>query len=178
MRRLPALLFVIVLLISLSGCRTYVWLPENRIWPKKPAFGIVPSTNIVEYMDSGIDCNSVYVFRLESGRGFNYLRFWPNGKMLVRPTVGIPTLQDAESFTNAYIGYYRLTNGTVSSEVFLPAGSPPWACGYEVLESQIEKEVILHLSSSFNGCRPKDLRKYNIRFVKHPMPGMKRQPDW
>lgn len=178
MKRLLIVCLPLICVMFSAGCTTHMWLTESRIWPVNPRFRIIPSTNTIEYMNSGLEFDVVYTRALFTAGGFNYLRFWSNGRVLIRPTDRRPMLQDVESFTNAYVGYYRVEGDIVSCEVFLPAGSPPWACGYELVKSRIETNGLHELSASFNGCRPKDLRKYNIRFGKQPMPGMKRQPDW
>ncbi|MBA4388682.1 MAG: hypothetical protein C0404_11925 [Verrucomicrobia bacterium] len=170
--------FCVCLICVATGCLGPVVLPEGRAWPAKPAFSIMPSSNIVEYTRSGIDFDAVYVIPLKTAGGFNYLRFWPTGRLLVRPTDHPPTLIDVEDFTSAFIGYYTVNGDLIKYEVFVPAGSPPWAYGYELIENKLETNSILELRSSFNGSMADDMGKYNLRYVKQPMPGMKRQPDW
>jgi len=165
-------------LLFLTGCWTHTWLSEGRIWPKRPSFTIVPPTNQVAYQTSGVSYDAVYVYSNACGEGYNFLRFWPNGRVMIRPTPQIPTLEDAESFTNAYIGYFRVEGSKLFTEFFLPAGSPPWASGYHFIESIIDGDKIVDIRSKFNDGDERDLKKNNMINTKHPMPGMKRQPDW
>lgn len=175
-------LFVSCLILGVmsihTGCTTHVWLTQHRIWPEIPAFTILPSTNAALYLEAGIDFDSVYVRNSLNNRGYLYYRFWPNGRVLLRSTVGRPTLEDVETFADASIGYYSTKASIVRSELYVPAGSPPWESGYELVESQIDKDSIVELNSRFNGSSAKDLLKYDLRYIKQPMPGMKRQPDW
>jgi hypothetical protein len=161
-----------------TGCTTHVWLTERRIWPETPRFTILPATNSAAYMESGIDFAAVYVRNSLNNRGFLYYRFWPNGRLLQRSTVECPTLQDVEDFAGAYVGYYSIRGDVIITETFVPAGSPPWACGYSLAESLLRTNEIVRQCSSFNGRSPKDLRQFNLRYVRQPMEGMKRQPDW
>src|SRR5258705_4393272 len=115
MRTTPTI-YVVAVLVALIGCRTDVKLSEHRHFPKMPNFSVHPHG---DYKASGIDFNAVYYNRHDPPTNsnlitsYNYFRFWPDGKVIVRALDHLPTKTDAEDFTRGYIGYYLITNRTI-----------------------------------------------------------------
>lgn len=165
-------------LAALVGCRTWLELPDDRYFPKRPGFSIEPEA-VPE--NSGLDFDAVYylphstVAGMEAYPGGNYYRFWPNGRVLVTFTQaeGPPSAAEADGFRSAYLGYYHVHEGRVTMEFYAPdAGVSDW---YGSVEAFVDKDGNLVKTWSKRGGHVGRARSV---FLRVPLAGMKRMPDW
>jgi hypothetical protein len=113
-----------LVLVLIQGCRSDVLLSEQRSFPKKPKFTIVPENYTAA---SGLDFNAVYYFHIPKPANSNepvetyyFLRFWPNGRVLKRYVLNhLPNKADAENFKHAYVGYYRVQGQNLVTELYI-----------------------------------------------------------
>lgn len=167
-------LFLCVLVAT--GCRTDTAISENRHVPKSPAFSLRPS----DYSGTDLlDFNAIYytVHEIHSATGaskaFNYYRFWPTGHVLSDFADRLPSRSEAEDFSNAYIGFFRLEDHGIVMEFFAPnTGRWKWDYGREY--GFIEDGSII-VTNSVIGARSWTNRSV---FTRYPIEGLMRKPDW
>ncbi|MBP7830097.1 MAG: hypothetical protein KA248_09295 [Kiritimatiellae bacterium] len=174
--RLPSLSTLLVCVAVLSGCRTDRVISEFRHVPKNPRFSIQPADYTRTDM---LDFQAVYytVDEAETKYGtrkaYNYLRFWPTGHVLIDFADHLPDAKEAEDFSHAYLGYYRLHERKIVLEFFSP-DTGRWRWDYGRDSGYVDGDSIV-ITSSTLGARSWENR---IAFTRHPVEGLKRRPDW
>jgi hypothetical protein len=132
-----------------------------------------------DYKASGIDFNAVYYNRHDPPTNsnlvasYNYFRFWPDGRVIVRALDHLPTKTDVEDFTRGYIGYYLITNRTIVTEVFIPNTATfrwDYCRGYAVLTN----DEIVELRQEMG----RQTLETNDRYRNLSFGELVRQPDW
>ena len=165
-----------------SGCVSWILdsktIPETRGFPKRPNFSIHPKE---QPQDNGLDFNAVYCRKgfhdLPGGRrvvSYNFMRFWPSGHVYIRPIEGIPSLEDAESFYRAYVGFYEMDGEKITLELY----SSHW--GYLKSWGTVSQDSIhIHVTEQRNEAgKYFGKNKMNKEYFKHPVDGLSREPDW
>lgn len=179
MKRRKIIVFVFSATLAF-GCIAKKGVPisENRVFPREPAFTIMPVNG---YSNVGIDYNSVYCVRFESiGKNnkvsvsYNYYRFWPNGRVLIKSSEYLPTKESVESFEGAYLGYYKVNGRNLVMEFFIPdSGIMDW--DYIRTYALIGKDQIIELRSEIRGEREPGEGEV---FIKLHLGELVRKPDW
>jgi hypothetical protein len=160
----------------LSGCRSDVALPESRHFPKTPRFSILPQNS---FAGSGLEFDAVYTSRSDPPANsdrlitYSYLRFWPNGRVLSNYRDHVPTKQDAEDFTHAYLGYYQVTNDKVTAELFVP-NNAKFQWDYVRIHLTVRGDTIVKKMEEMGG---QTLRS-ETTYQKTSFDKLERQPDW
>ena len=115
---------VLFLLLFVTGCATRkpTYLYEETWFPKKKGFSIQPEP-WTDYSDSPLDFDAVYLRctnEYVSGPMCAYWRFWPNGRVLSKtmPSPKKPTAEEADDFSDAYVGYYNITGKKIVIHTF------------------------------------------------------------
>ena len=88
----------------------YAYVSENRVFPKKPRFKVLP-----KHIDalSPLRTDGVYYMWMHwppdtPNPDCQYMRFWPDGRGLGWfVTARFPTTWDAESFNRVRMGFYH-----------------------------------------------------------------------
>lgn len=163
-------------LLGATGCRTDMTISENRHVPKRPAFSFGPG----DYSGTDLlDFNAIYYTTHEThsatgpSKSFNYYRFWPTGHVLSDFADHLPSRSEAEDFSHAYIGFFRLKDHGIVMEFFAPdTGQWKWDYGREY--GFIENGSIV-LTNAVIGSRSWTNRSV---FTKYPIEGLVRKPDW
>ncbi len=162
--------------LAATGCRTDTTISENRHVPKRPAFSFGPSDHSRTDL---IDFEAIYYTSHEThsatgpSASFNYFRFWPTGHVLIDFADHLPSRSEAEDFSYAYIGFFRLKDHSIVVELFAPdTGQWKWDYGCEY--GFIENGSIV-LTNSVIGSRSWTNRWV---FTKYPIDGLERKPDW
>ena len=162
--------------IVLAGCRTDMPMSEQRHAPKHPRFSLQPA----DYSATDLlDFNAVYYtvqdVPVKGGtwKAYNYFRFWPTGHVLSDFSDHLPVRSDAEDFSHAFIGFFRLDGRNIVMELFAPdTGQWRWDYGreYGVIE-----DGAIAVTNSQIGARSWTNREV---FRRHHIDGLERKPDW
>ena len=164
-------LVCLLALALLPACRSDVLLSEQRSFPKKPKFTILPKNYDAS---SGLDFNAVY-YRLVPTQTYYFYRFWPDGRVSKKYVMGrLPTQSDAEDFTHAYVGYYQIEGRQIETELFIPDPTAWIAWDYNRRYGVITGSNIIFSREEMRG---ETLEQEDV-FQKIPLGELKRQPDW
>ena len=192
-----ALIFVVgITLLFSSGCAAFFasdfyascfeWkvVSDSRQYPKKPIFTVLPS----EPSENGtlLDYSAVY-YRITEDFSFsdlqcgntnsptisyNFMRFWPQGHVYIRVLDHLPSTLEADCFRLADMGFYEVNGTNIIIELY----TPHW--GYISSYGFIDANEI----NFFATVRRDGWRQWrypqNSRYIKYPIGGMERQPDW
>jgi len=189
-----ALLFLMV--AAMTSCMSAVNLEGGRVWPRNPMFTIKPQNySEQELAHYGLRTDGVYVdiglhppeVNFPPGLGFrpsvpgtNFLRFWPNGRMMHKSSgksvMTAGNVAAADSFEYAIIGYYEFDgDGRLMHENYYSYGGK-WRYGtrvYEIEDNELWDCVPPSRGRSMHG----DIRSQRgYRFVQ--IEGMTAEPDW
>lgn len=162
--------------ILLSGCRTDVLISESRHVPKHPRFSIQPG----DYSGTKLlDFNAVYYTVHDTRRkegtttSYNYYRFWPSGHMIADYADHLPSRTEAEDFTHAYVGFFRLDGANISMELFAPnPGIGQW--DYGTMSGTLADGTVIVTVSRIGAM----VATQRTVFLKYHIDGFERQPDW
>lgn len=185
MRRFATLVLVVGLMVLAGGCgssyelsRTVgalTELPEGRVFPREPKFTIQPES---VGNDAGLDFAAVYYLDHSTlsgvtSNGGRYLRFWADGRVMLRFTGRKPTAADADQYDGGWLGYYQVKDGNVVIELFAPTPRE-YRWGYWKIEAEIDRDKLRLIQ----GERKRKVEAINRTYVKLPLTGMKRTTDW
>jgi hypothetical protein len=150
-------------------------LPEDRVFPTKPKFTVQPVT-VAD--GEGIDFEAVYYLDNRSIPGVsidggNYFRFWPDGRVMERCAGRKPSTEDADQFLGAWLGYYQVNEGKLVLEFFAPE-PVKYRWNYWKLEAVLQGDQI----RLQRGERNRKSETKNRVYVRVPLKGMERLPDW
>jgi hypothetical protein len=188
-------LLMILGLLNLLGCiKGYQegrLISEQRYYPKEPKFTIKPNGTDA-YSNSVLDFEVIYLQKVifnKKDYGYNYFRFWPNGRVLARLEDALPSREQAESFMGATIGYYYVSGKNLVIELYVRnPGILEWdyLTEYAIVEDNEIKEIKSVLSGRWEYYAEKPPDTYqsystyrsDCVFNKYKIEGLKRQPDW
>jgi hypothetical protein len=178
-------LLMILWVLDLCGCikdyQNGKLISEQRHFPMEPRFTIRPNS-IGEYSNSALDFEAIY-FQIREGIGYNYYRFWPNGRVLVRAEANLPSREQAESFMDATIGYYHISGNNLVIELYvMNPGINEWdyLIAYAIVEDSDLRETKSVLGGRWWYYTEEPAKTYQSYYVyrKYKIEGLKRQPDW
>ncbi|NLB68721.1 MAG: hypothetical protein GX804_03410 [Lentisphaerae bacterium] len=170
-----------------SGCaaiKTYwewssYWMSvsEGRIYPKRPKFSVVPQ----EPSDSnGLDLDAIYylwdTWTNRSGgivKDCQYMRFWRSGEVYGGFVENrLPTTSDGDSLQGVRMGFYNLADSNLIVEINTPD------C-YIVSRGVVytNRLVFYEYINRLPGGYSSQFNRTNT-FIRLPLSGMSRQPDW
>ncbi|PIE70949.1 MAG: hypothetical protein CSA22_06005 [Deltaproteobacteria bacterium] len=169
-------------LLLIIGCFywTDIELPDGRHIPKKFNFSIAPATDdIIE--STLIDYNAIYYVKhndLISGldqESYSYYRFWPNGRVMEKLSNILPSQDDAEDFSNAEIGYFKIDGTELVIELFIPDTTiMNW--GYILIFANIiDGKIVFNKTVSQNKV---STGMDGITYKPLKFDKLSREPDW
>ena len=104
---------LILLVIIVIGCKTYYKNDAGGIRPKKPKFTYNNPPYQLKTEDL-IDTNSVYISINRKDDGFNFIRFFPNGRFFENSYLSYinekPLVAYNDYNNGGFIGYYKVNN--------------------------------------------------------------------
>lgn len=178
MRRKIVKVVLIVMCFGITACAHYhrIELSQKRFYPKKPKFTIIPNG---KFENVGIDFNAIYYKKYERLLNnkkhvtYNYYRFWSNGRVLYRSIGKDPYREEAEDFTEAVIGYYRVDGQYLIMEFFsFDYVALHW--DYVRVHAILKKDIIRTTHSEIRG----EIEGRPSSFIKRSFAELNRQPDW
>jgi hypothetical protein len=177
------------------GCASStIFLEGRRHFPAEPHFTVLPREyEAKELAAAGVRTDGAYVsigFRpqpdgdrrfarrsqSETSSSQYYYRFWPNGRVIGRPSRTQPlTPADADSFDDGWLGYYKPgSQGEIIAEIYSWQGGRGYY-DYNQIVFAIEGGT-LWVDYGNNYRRKGQLVQIGYRFV--PIVGLRAQPDW
>lgn len=179
---------IMVLTLSLTaGCAVFraYWewssyyekASEGRIFPKKPRFQITAKTVINPLAVIPAVYARQYVSTNQTGDvhvNYDFIRLWSSGHCYGRNVKGkAPTIDDVESFKQAYLGFYTIDGNEFSMELYFPDI-------YQRIWGQIDnnKIEITHSEQRYNHNGPVYKAQASITYYRLPISGAHRPPDW
>lgn len=170
-------LFIVIFLLSLGCIHTDIKISESRHYPKNPNFSI---HNDRDYSNSTIDYNAIYYSVFEENdldrKSYNWHRFWPNGRTLIDYSDKLPSADEAEDFTQAYLGYYKIVgHDELVMEYFVP-NTGRWCWDYLLVYAKIENDKIIIYKEEMNG-KVNEYLDILYRYNYNPNI-LTRKPDW
>ena len=178
--KIPCIFLLLAVPLILAGCGTTgtpgsgdTQMSESRHFPRSPKFTVKPGGT---YVGMGLDFNAVYYApppRNSAPPQINYMRFWPDGRVMVNVAPRIPIRQDAENFSKAYLGYYQVANSNIVAEFYIPTiVQGQWDYMRELLAIQDDK--VLSVRQEMNGR----ILESRAAYQKLPLGQLQRLPDW
>jgi hypothetical protein len=129
---------------------------------------------------SRLDFNAVYCAYFRERRypqpTYVYYRFWQNGRVLLDRCGHLPMKNDAESFTQATLGYYTMSDRELSIETFVYRVGGGW--DYLMSHGQVSHDgnsiALMFAEFTERGVEEQVPRV----FTRHHIGELTREPDW
>lgn len=168
-----------------SGCFLVRWphrLPDGRWAIRGLADGLPPLPE--DPHSVGIDFNAIYVFvhkQPSETDAFSYVRFWPNGRAIFNwvPQSATPiTAPAVDDFSRGVMARWSATATTLTIQTLRT--SEPLAGQIYVRNGRVvdDGNKIVFYEAYLDSSRWSRPDSLDLHYVRQPVAGMRREPDW